>query len=214
MRHSDDKKTQLDIISGGLRIGYARVSTVDQNLDLQRDALERAGCAQTYEEKASGRAAKGRPELENLRRALRRGDTLVVWRLDRLGRSMPELVQIVTELAEQGVEFESITEQINTSTPHGRMFFGFMAVMAQYTREVIHENTMAGLKAARARGRVGGRKHALDELGIKKARAMLADPDITVASVAEQLGVSRATLYNTLKRDDQGKEKATKAGGR
>lgn len=205
MRDPADKGT-LDITTGGLRIGYARVSTVDQNLDLQRDALTRAGCVQLYEDKASGRAVKGRPELANVLRALRSGDTLVVWRLDRLGRSLYDLVNIVNDLSERQIRFESITEQIDTSTAQGRMFLGVMASMAQYVRDVIHENTMAGLKAARARGRMGGRPAKMDDKAIAQAKAMLSDPDITVESVAERFNVSRATLYNSLARAEKKKK--------
>lgn len=205
MRDPADKAT-LDITSGGLRIGYARVSTVDQNLDLQRDALTRAACVQIYEDKASGRAMKNRPELANVLRALRAGDTLVVWRLDRLGRSLYDLVKIVNDLSERGVRFESLTEQIDTSTAQGRMFLGVMASMAQYVRDVIHENTMAGLKAARARGRLGGRPAALDDQALQEVEALLRDPNITVASIAERYQVSRVTLYNSLRRRAAKKE--------
>lgn len=202
MRDPADKAT-LDITTGGLRIGYARVSTVDQNLDLQRDALTRAGCVQMYEDKASGRAVKGRTELLNLLRALRPGDTLVVWRLDRLGRSLYDLVNIVNDLSERKVRFESITEHIDTGTAQGRMFLGVMASMAQYMRDVIHENTMAGINAARARGRMGGRPSKLDDAAIREIKALLRDPEITVASIAERYQISRATLYNTLNRAEK-----------
>lgn len=199
MRDPADKAT-LDLSSGGLRIGYARVSTVDQNLDLQRDALTRAGCVQIYEDKASGRAVKNRTELENALRALRKGDTLIVWRLDRLGRSLYDLVRIVRELEERGIKFESLSDSIDTSTAQGRMFLGVMASLAQYVRDVIHENTVAGLQAARARGRVGGRPAALDDRAIGEIQALLRDPNITVKDVAERYQVSRATVYNTLER--------------
>lgn len=202
MRDPADKRT-LDLTTDGLRIGYARVSTVDQNLDLQLDALTRAGCAQIYEDKASSRCTKGRPELANMRRALRPGDTLVVWRLDRLGGSVNDLILIVNELMQAGIEFESVTENIDTKTPHGRMFFTIMASMAQYRLDVIHENTMAGLKAARARGRLGGRPTALDDAAINEIKTLLGNPEITVASVAERYGISRATLYNSLNRAEK-----------
>lgn len=202
MRDLKDDGT-LDLVTGGLRIGYARVSGVDQNLDLQRDALTSAGCAQIYADKASSRTTKARPELANVRRALRPGDTLVVWRLDRLAGNTNDLVLIVNELIAAGVEFESLNEHIDTRTPAGKMFFTIMASMAQYRLDVIHENTMAGLKAARARGRVGGRPPALDDQAIKEVRALLLDPEITVASIAERYQVSRATLYNTLKRAEK-----------
>lgn len=204
MRDPADKAT-IDLTTGGLRIGYARVSTVDQNLDLQRDALQRAGCVQLYEDKASGRAMKGRPERANVLRALRPGDTLVVWRLDRLGRSLYDLVRIVDELAARGVKFESLNEQIDTGTSQGRLFLGVMGSLAQYVRDVIHENTMAGLKAARARGRLGGRPSKLDDAAIREIKALLQDPDITVQSIAERYQVSRMTIYNALERAEKKK---------
>lgn len=202
MRDPADKGT-LDIVTGGMRIGYARVSTVDQNLELQRDALARAGCVQVYEEKASGKAAAGRAELANMLRALRQGDTLIVWRLDRLGRSLGDLVRIVDELAERGIAFESLSEKIDTSSAQGRMFFGFMAAMAQYQRDVISENTRAGLKAARARGRKGGRPSALDDQAIAEIRVLMRDPTIALTSIARRYGVGRTTLYNAIKRAEQ-----------
>jgi DNA invertase Pin-like site-specific DNA recombinase len=197
MRHPT-ATNNLDIITGGLLIGYARVSTVDQNLDLQRDALQRAGCGQIYEDKASGRAKSGRPELAAVLRALRAGDTLVVWRLDRLARSLVDLVQIVNELGEKGIGFRSLTEQIDTTSMQGRLFLGVFAAMAQYQRDVIHENTMEGLKAARARGRMGGRRPKLDDQAIKEIEVLLRDPNITVIDVAKRYEVSRATIYNAL----------------
>jgi DNA invertase Pin-like site-specific DNA recombinase len=199
MRDPADKGT-LDIVTGGMRIGYARVSTVDQNLELQRDALARAGCVQVYEEKASGKSKAGRPELANMMRALRKGDTLIVWRLDRLGRSLVDLVQLVDELAVRGVAFESLSEKIDTSTAQGRMFFGFIAAMAQYQRDVISENTKAGLEASKARGRSGGRPAKLDEKAIAEILVLRASPDISMASIAKRYGVSKPTLYNALER--------------
>jgi DNA invertase Pin-like site-specific DNA recombinase len=199
MRDPKDKGT-LDIVSGGMRIGYARVSTVDQNLELQHDALARAGCVQVYEEKASGKSKAGRPELANMMRALRKGDTLIVWRLDRLGRSLVDLVQLVDELAVRGVAFESLSEKIDTSTAQGRMFFGFIAAMAQYQRDVISENTKAGLEASKARGRSGGRPAKLDDKAIAEILVLRASPDISMASIAKRYGVSKPTLYNALER--------------
>ena len=136
----------------GRRIGYARVSTDDQRLDLQKDALQRAGCIDIYEEKESGKQAD-RPALGYCRRALAAGDTLVVWRLDRLGRSLPDLVQIVSELEKAGVGFESLTERIETSSAAGKLVFHVFAALAEFERNVIRERTHAGLVAARARGR-------------------------------------------------------------
>lgn len=176
------------------RIGYARVSTDDQNLDLQRDALRQAGCLTIYEEAASGKSAD-RPELEQCRKALRAGDTLVVWRLDRLGRSLPDLVQIVAELEQQGVAFESLTEKIETSSAAGKLVFHVFAALAEFERGLIRERTHAGLAAARARGRKGGRKPALTPQQVREIKALLRDPSIPVASIADRYGVSRATIY-------------------
>ena len=208
MRDPADRATR-DIVSGGLRLGYARVSTADQNLDLQRDALARAGCVQVYEEKASGKTAIARPELVNVLRALRDGDTLVVWRLDRLARSLSDLVRIVEDLAARRIGFESLNERIDTHSAQGRMFLAVMGAMAQFQREVIAENTAAGLKAARARGRMGGRPAKLDERALREIKALLRDPEITVGDVATRYGVSRATLYNSIARAEK-KEAAGK----
>ena len=176
------------------RIGYARVSTDDQHLDLQRDALTRAKCGTIYEEAASGKNA-ARPELEQCRKALRAGDTLVVWRLDRLGRSLPDLVQIVADLERQGVGFESLTEKIQTGSAAGKLVFHVFAALAEFERGLIRERTQAGLAAARARGRVGGRKPKLDDQQVHEIKALLRDPDIQVADVARRYGVSRTTIY-------------------
>ncbi|AVQ07036.1 TPA: recombinase family protein [Xanthomonas vasicola pv. zeae] len=176
------------------RIGYACVSTDDQHLDLQRDALTRAKCGTIYEEAASGKNA-ARPELEQCRKALRAGDTLVVWRLDRLGRSLPDLVQIVADLERQGVGFESLTEKIETGSAAGKLVFHVFAALAEFERGLIRERTQAGLAAARARGRVGGRKPKLDDQQVREIKALLRDPDIQVADVARRYGVSRTTIY-------------------
>ena len=176
------------------RIGYARVSTDDQHLDLQRDALTRAGCSAIYEEAASGKSA-ARPEHEQCRKALRAGDTLVVWRLDRLGRSLPDLVQIVADLERQGVGFESLTERIETGSAAGKLVFHVFAALAEFERGLIRERTQAGLAAARARGRAGGRRPKLDEQQVREIKVLLRDPGIQVADVARRYGVSRTTLY-------------------
>lgn len=176
------------------RIGYARVSTDDQNLDLQRDALLKAGCGPIYEETASGNSAE-RTELEQCRKALRPGDTLVVWRLDRLGRSLPDLVLSVSQLEQQGISFESLTEKIETSSAAGKLVFHVFAALAEFERNLIRERTRAGLAAARARGRKGGRKPALTPQQIHEVRALLRDPSIPVSSIAKRYGVSRATIY-------------------
>ena len=176
------------------RIGYARVSTDDQHLDLQRDALTQAGCSVIYEEAASGKNA-ARPELEQCRKALRAGDTLVVWRLDRLGRSLPDLVQIVADFERQGVGFESLTEKIETGSAAGKLVFHVFAALAEFERGLIRERTQAGLAAARARGRSGGRKPKLDAKQVRQIKVLLRDPDIQVADVARRYGVSRTTIY-------------------
>ena len=177
------------------RIGYARVSTDDQNLDLQRDALKKAGCSLFYEETASGKTAD-RLELEQCRKALRAGDTLVVWRLDRLGRSLPDLVKIVAELERDGIGFESLTEKIETGSAAGKLIFHVFAALAEFERNLIRERTYAGLAAARARGRKGGRKPKLNEKQVREIKALLRDPNIAVTAIAERYGVSRTTIYN------------------
>lgn len=176
------------------RIGYARVSTEDQHLDLQRDALQLAGCHVIYEDAASGKNAI-RPELEQCRKALRAGDTLVVWRLDRLGRSLHDLVQIVVDLERSGISFESVTEKIETGSAAGKLVFHVFAALAEFERNLIRERTHAGLAAARARGRAGGRKPKLGEKQVREIKALLRDPAIQVADVARRYGVSRTTLY-------------------
>lgn len=137
-------------------IGYARVSTLEQREDLQVDALKKAGCERVYTDHASGSRAS-RPELDRMMEALREGDVLVVWKLDRLGRSVQNLVELMNRLHAMGVEFRSLTEGMDTTTPGGTMIFGMFAVMAQFERDLIRERTMAGLQAARARGHRGGR---------------------------------------------------------
>ena len=176
------------------RIGYARVSTDDQHLDLQRDALKQAGCGVVYEETASGKSAD-RPELEQCRKALRAGDMLVVWRLDRLGRSLPDLVQIVAELERDGIGFESMTEKIETGSPAGKLVFHVFAALAEFERNLIRERTHAGLAAARARGRKGGRKPSLSPQQVREIKALLRDPSIPVTAIAGRYGVSRTTIY-------------------
>lgn len=176
------------------KIGYARVSTQDQDLSLQRDALSHAGCTGIYEEKISGKTAD-RPELSQCLKALRTGDTLVVWRMDRLGRSLKDLVEIVTSLETKGVHFKSLSEKIETGTATGRLMFHVFASMAEFERNLISERTLAGLSAARARGRVGGRKPSLSEKDKEHARTLLLNPKVTVEEVAQHFGVSRQTIY-------------------
>lgn len=181
-----------------MNIGYARVSTEDQSLDLQLDALKAHGCEQTYEEHASGKTA-ARPELENALKALRTGDALVVWRLDRLGRSLADLVRIVSDLEGRGVGLTSLTEQINTGSPSGKLVFHLFASLAEFERNLIRERTMAGIKAARARGKSGGRPAKITGNDLKMAQSLMADRSNNVGDIAKRFGVHRSTLYRLTK---------------
>ena len=190
--------TPLPGQAGTRRIGYARVSTADQDLAPQLDVLRARGCEPIYSEHASGKHAD-RPELAQAMKALRAGDTLVVWRLDRLGRSLPDLIATVNELASRGIAFESVTEAIDTTTASGKLVFNIFASLADFERHLIGERTRAGLAAGRARGRMGGRPPALTSRQLREARLLLTDPDATVTAVAERYGVSRTTLYKGLR---------------
>ncbi len=181
-------------------VGYARVSTQDQNPDLQLDALKAAGCEEIFHEKVSGRS-RARPELEACLRILRKGDTLVVWRLDRLGRSLKDLVEIVHSLEGREVAFQSLTENIDTSSAGGRLVFHLFGALAEFEHNLIADRTRAGLAAARARGRKGGRRLKMTKNDVRKAAAMLQDPDITKTEVAKHFGVSRVTLNAALTRE-------------
>jgi DNA invertase Pin-like site-specific DNA recombinase len=174
-------------------IGYARVSTQDQNLELQREALTKAGCKKVFEDKVSGTRAD-RPGLAKAQEILREGDTLVVWKLDRLGRSVKQLVDLVGALNRQSVQFKSLTDAIDTGTPSGRFFFHVMASLAEMERDLIVERTRAGLAVARQLGRKGGRKLKMTESKIISARKLLAN-GVPPRDVAKNLGVSIPTLY-------------------
>jgi DNA invertase Pin-like site-specific DNA recombinase len=174
-------------------IGYARVSTQDQNLDLQREALNQAGCKKVFEDKISGTRAE-RPGLIKVLEMLREGDTLVVWKLDRLGRSVKQLVDLVGELHKQGVQFKSLTDAIDTGTASGRFFFHVMASLAEMERELTVERTRAGLAVARQLGRKGGRKRRMTDSKIESAKKLLAN-GVPPRDVATNLGVSVPTLY-------------------
>ena len=178
-----------------MQIGYARVSNQDQDLRLQYEALRQANCEKIYEDKASGTKAS-REGLKLALDVLRENDTLVVWKLDRLGRSVRDLVNIVCDLEQRGVHFNSLTDQINTSTTAGR-FFHVMASLAQMERELTVERTQAGLKAARRQGRTGGRKRKMDDSKIAVAKKLMQD-GISPREVAQNLGVSIPTLYRWL----------------
>lgn len=180
-----------------MKIGYARVSTVEQSLDLQLQALERDGVEKVFLEKASG-AQRDRPELAKALEYLRAGDTLIVWKLDRLGRSLRHLLDAVEDLNKRGIELRSITEQLETGSPGGRLIFHVFGALAEWERSTIRERTLAGLAAAKEKGRLGGRPRALSEGDITAAKALLSDPAITVKDVAHRLGVSLPTLYRYL----------------
>jgi len=190
-----------DIASKPMLIGYARVSTVDQNLALQRDALTEAGCAKIFTEQMSG-AVTDRPALHDALEFARSGDTLIVWKLDRLARSMKQLIETVERARApskpcggRGIGFRSLTEALDTTTAQGRLVFHMFGALAEFERSLIRERTQAGLAAARRAGRTGGRPPKLTDDDIEAAKAMLANPDIAVTQIAQRLGVSPATLY-------------------
>lgn len=174
-------------------IGYARVSTLDQNFDLQSDALNGAGCAEIFSDVASGARDK-RPGLDQALARLQSGDTLIVWKLDRLGRSMKHLVETVNDLAARGVDFQSVQEKIDTTTSAGRFFFHVFAAIAEFERGMISERTVAGLTAARARGRSGGAKPKLDAEQINIMRRLARD-NIAVNSICSIFNISRRTYF-------------------
>jgi DNA invertase Pin-like site-specific DNA recombinase len=178
-------------------VGYARVSTQDQDPSLQLDALKTAACEKIFIEKASG-AQRERPELQAALGYMRKGDTLVVWKLDRLARSIKQLIETVEGLEKQGIGFRSLTETIDTTTNGGRLVFHIFAALAEFERSIIRERTLAGLEAARARGRKGGRPPALSPKDLAAAKALLRDPEITVSEIARRLGVVPSTLYRHL----------------
>jgi DNA invertase Pin-like site-specific DNA recombinase len=183
-----------------MRIGYARVSTQEQNLDLQRDALQRAGCERIIEDTASGGKAT-RTGLAQALDLLRQGDVLVVWRLDRLGRTLKHLIELMADLKRQGIGFQSVTEAIDTTTPGGKLVFHIFGALAEFERNLIRERTQAGLQAARARGRKGGRPKALDG----KQRALAVDlyrqGKHTVDEICRTVGITRPTLYAYIHED-------------
>lgn len=178
-------------------IGYARVSTIGQDLALQIEALEAAGCDRIFRETASG-ALRERPELDRMLDYARPGDTVVVWKLDRLGRSIQHLIEAVTSLGERSVGFRSLTEGFDTTTPGGKLLFHVLGALAHFERDLIRERTMAGLATARAAGRTGGRRPKLTERQVTMARQMHASGEYTITAIAEVLGVARPTVYRAL----------------
>ncbi len=178
-------------------LGYVRVSTLEQNVDLQVDELTAAGCWKVWTDHASG-ALDRRPQLDAVLEQLRPGDTLVVWRLDRLGRSLRHLIEVVTGLDEREVGFRSLRENIDTTTAGGRLVFHLFGALAQFEREIIRDRTVAGLTAARARGRVGGRPSKLSAEQVRQARRMYDARELTVEQIGAVLGVSRTSIYRAL----------------
>lgn len=180
-----------------MKVGYARISTKDQNSGLQTYALTEAGCERIFEESASG-AQRNRPKLQEALSFLREGDTLVVWKLDRLARSLRQLIETVEDLHDRGISFISLTENIDTTTAGGKMIFHVFGALAEFERELIRERTTAGLKAAKERGVKLGRPRSLDDDQIEIARSLKAAGNMTSAQIAEHLGISRPTLYRLL----------------
>lgn len=184
-----------------MKIGYARVSTKDQNLDLQIEALEKAGCKKIYQEKISG-ATKNRPELDKMIEQFREGDELYVWRLDRLGRSLKNIIDLVLSLSDKGIIIKGLVDGVDTSTINGRLFLNLMASLAEYERELIRERTNAGLQSARARGRTGGRPKGYTKATISKLlllRNIYKDLTKRPEDIYKPLGLARATFYRYAK---------------
>ncbi len=175
-------------------IGYARVSTQDQTLNLQLDALKKAGCEKIFTDTMSGTKTE-RPGLEEALDFIRPGDTLVVWRLDRLGRSLPHLIETITTLHTREIGFKSLTEHIDTTTSGGKLVFHIFGALAEFERDIIRERTQAGLQAARARGKKGGRPNALKDKKMAMAQALYNDKTNAIADICKTLHISRATLY-------------------
>src|SRR5215217_4252368 len=179
-------------------VGYARISTQEQTLALQQDALKKAGCERVFTDTISGAkwTAQERTGLTEALQYMRSGDTLVVWKLDRLGRSLKQLIETVTSLQERGIGFRSLTEQIDTTSSGGKLVFHVFGALAEFERDLIRERTQAGLRAARARGRVGGRPKALDDpKKLAMAKQLYADPANSIDDICRTLGISRARFY-------------------
>jgi len=187
----------LELLRRAMQVGYARVSTRDQHLALQLDALRKAGCRQIYEEVVSG-ARVERPVLQQTLAHLREGDVLIIWKLDRLGRSLRHLIEVVTDLAQRGVGFQSLQEHLDTTTSTGKLVFHMFGALAEFERDLIRERTQAGLVAARARGRLGGRPRGLStpaEATALAAETLYREGKLSVAQIAEKLSIAKSTLY-------------------
>jgi len=189
-------------LGGVLKIGYARVSTLDQNKAMQFDALQAAGCERIFEDTASG-AKESRPGLDESLAFARKGDELVVWKLDRVGRSLPHLVKLMAQLRDQGIGFRSVTENIETQTPDGRLVMHMFAALAEFERDLIRERTRSGLEAARARGRTGGRK-PLALTKIKAIQALWDSKTMTADEIALQLEIGRRTVFKYANKNQPG----------
>src|SRR3954453_16358569 len=196
-----------------MRICYARVSTQEQNLDLQRDALQRAGCERIIEDTASGGKAT-RTGLAQALDLLRQGDVLAVWRLDRLGRTLKHLIEVMADLERRGIGFQSITEAIETPPPGGKLVFHIFGALAEFERNLIRERTQAGLQAARARGRKGGRPKALDDKQQARAVELYREGKLSVDEICRTVSISRGTLYAYIHADDDEQAETTVERGR
>jgi DNA invertase Pin-like site-specific DNA recombinase len=184
-----------------MKIGYARVSTKEQSLDLQLDALQRAGCQKIYQERVSG-AQAARVQLDLMLDHLRAGDVLIIWKLDRLGRSLRHLIELVEGLMAKGVDLKSLNDPIDTTTPQGRLNFNLFAALAEFERDLVRERTHAGLSAARARGRCGGRPRGLPpraEVTARAAETLYTERQLSVRQIADRLGIAKSTLYAYLR---------------
>src|ERR687896_390947 len=202
-----------------MNIGYARVSTQDQTLNLQKDALEKAGCKKIFTDTASGSKAE-RKGLDEALEYVREGDTLVVWRLDRLGRSLKHLIETISQLDTRKIGFKSLTENIDTTTSGGKLIFHIFGALAEFERNLIRERTNAGLSAARARGRIGGRPKALTSRQVRIAQSLYDDPKNSIADICRTFKISKVTLYRSII-NESGKQvtpptiaEATDQGGR
>jgi DNA invertase Pin-like site-specific DNA recombinase len=193
-------ETMRGILKGGasMLVGYAPVSTTEQHLDLQRDALTQSGCGRVFTDTASG-AKTEHPGLAAALNYTCEGDVLAVWKLDRLGRSLKDLLEIVTALEQRGIGFKSLQESMDTTTPGGKLIFHVFAALAEFERGVIRERTQAGLNAPRARGRNGGRPHKLSRKGVELGVTMLKDPNNRIDDICPTVGISHTTLYRYAK---------------